>query len=163
MLEQWRPIKGFVIYDISDMGRIRSWRIKKILKNKDRNIVDAYEQICLYVNGIPRHCLIHRLVAIAFIENPLGLPEVNHIDCNKHNNFVENLEWATKSRNIQHSYDIGVHIPPHQRPVVIVETGEIFPSQSAVARHIGGQQSHVGACLRGELRQHKGHTFCYVD
>lgn len=158
--EEWRPINGFVIYDVSDLGRIRNWKRRSVLKNKIR-LIDGYVEICLHLNGKPHTLLVHRIVAIAFLGIPEWGMEVNHIDGNKHNNFVENLEWTTKSKNIQHAYDMGLHIPPHQRPVVIVETGEIFSSQAAVARHIGGQQSHVNACLQGKLPHHKGFTFCY--
>lgn len=62
----------------------------------------------IMVNGEKRYYSVHRLVASYFIENPLQKPEVNHIDGNKKNNNINNLEWVTSSQNIKHSYDTGL-------------------------------------------------------
>ena len=62
----------------------------------------------LYKDGKVKHHYIHRLVAEAFIPNPDNLPEVNHLDCNKFNNSVENLEWCDRKQNLKHSYDKGL-------------------------------------------------------
>lgn len=62
-------------------------------------------------NGRQKMAYIHRLVAGAFIPNPYNLPQVNHIDGNKLNNAVSNLEWVTASKNVQHAYEIGLSNP----------------------------------------------------
>lgn len=67
----------------------------------------GYLVLGLTIKGKIRTKAIHRLVAEAFIENPNNLPEVNHKDCNRLNNSVENLEWITHSENIKYSYTMG--------------------------------------------------------
>lgn len=68
----------------------------------------GYLRVNLYKDGV-RHLLkIHRLMATTFIDNPDGLPQVNHKDGNKENNSVENLEWVTESQNTQHAWDNGL-------------------------------------------------------
>ena len=61
--------------------------------------------------GKPKNCRVNRLVAQHFLPNPDNLPEVNHIDGNKENNHVSNLEWTDRSRNVKHSFDTGLKRP----------------------------------------------------
>lgn len=63
----------------------------------------GYCQVTLYMNGVPKKFYIHRLVATAYLPNPMNYPIVNHIDNNPSNNNVENLEWCTRKHNAQHS------------------------------------------------------------
>lgn len=110
-MEEWREIEGYPMYEISSMGRIRSYysrsrkkekrTIPKILSNKIDRI--GYSFIHLQNEKGRKPLRIHRLVAQAFIPNPQLLPEVNHIDENKQNNCVENLEWISRLNNIRHS------------------------------------------------------------
>lgn len=99
-------------YIISSYGRVIStnYRMTKkphILKDKiDEN---GYHSVCLYHNGIRNTYKVHRLVAEYFIENPDNKPEVNHIDGNKSNNAIWNLEWATRTENMQHAVRTGLH------------------------------------------------------
>lgn len=103
--ENWKPIKGFEkTYEISDLGRVRNSR-NKIMKTYKIN--SGYDAVKFTVNGKRSALLIHRLVALAFIENPEGLKEVNHIDEDKSNNSLFNLEWVSSSQNKQHSLKSG--------------------------------------------------------
>ena len=105
--EQWRVIAQFPNYEISNYGQVRRvWKYHTHLK-KTRLNKYGYEIVNLSKDGINKHCPIHRLVDMAFINNPNNLPEINHIDGNKENNRVDNLEWVSRSENMKHAYSIG--------------------------------------------------------
>lgn len=101
--ERWLDIPGFVgVYQISTHGRLKSFKDGpggRILSNK--NAKGDYLSVILRGTDSVRHTRIHRLVAEAFIPNHENLPEVNHIDGNKQNNRVENLEWVTRAQNVR--------------------------------------------------------------
>ena len=92
-----RDIKGFEgIYAITSCGKVWSYRSKKFIKPYEWK---GYLKVNLYLNGQVKKCRVHRLVAEAYIPNPEGKPQVNHLDENKTNNNVNNLEWATAKEN----------------------------------------------------------------
>jgi hypothetical protein len=100
----WRPISGYEgFYEVSDNGEVRNSRTGRILKQKvERN---GYVRVHLSKDGTARSLLLHRVVANTFIPNPNGLLTVNHLDEDKTNNRLSNLEWANMSR--QNSYGQG--------------------------------------------------------
>lgn len=101
-MEIWRDIEGYEdVYQVSSHGRIR--HKKKGLKLFSE--VNGYYKVCLYDKEKRKyiHYRVHRLVAKAFIENPNNYKEVNHIDEDKHNNNVSNLEWCSREQNLIHS------------------------------------------------------------
>lgn len=99
--EKWKPIKGFDGYFISSFGRIWSNKQKaRFMEPHDAG--RGYLMIGLYIKNKAYHKLVHRLVAEAFIENPLNLPQINHKDEDKHNNRADNLEWCTQKYNINY-------------------------------------------------------------
>ena len=117
--EIWLPVKGYEgLYTVSCQGRIKSLdRIvykkgaayeipSKLLSVTGGNGI--YKQITLFRNGKRNYCSIHRLVCEAFHDNPDNKEQVNHIDGNKQNNYVENLEWCTRSENAIHSIITGL-------------------------------------------------------
>lgn len=106
-MEIWKDIEGFEgIYKINTFGEVYSFIYNKKLKPYDSKsrFHKGYLKVRLYKNGKHYECTIHRLVACMFIENPENKPDVNHKDGNKLNNYVENLEWCTKSENIIHAF-----------------------------------------------------------
>lgn len=106
---EWREIyidKGRTDYLISNTGVVYSKKSKKILKPQLSNC--GYLRVELYINGCSYKKSIHRLVAIAFIPNPLFKPQVNHKNGDKTNNNVSNLEWVTESENEKEAYRIGL-------------------------------------------------------
>ena len=105
-MEIWKDIEGYEgLYQISNLGRVRSLARAttsgKVLKQMKKH---GYMNVCFSKNNVDKYFRVHRLVALAFIPNPENKPTVNHIDGNKANNNVSNLEWATHSENETHSY-----------------------------------------------------------
>jgi hypothetical protein len=111
-MEVWKNIDDY--YRVSNLGNVEScksgyWKpIKKIKLPK------GYIYIGLSNNNKTKHHYVHRLVANAFISNPLSKATVNHINGIKDDNRVENLEWATQAENNKHSYDSGIKKPTNQ-------------------------------------------------
>lgn len=116
IMEKWKDVFGYEgLYQVSDAGRVRSLDINRVdklgrkLKKKGRILkgieVMGYLKVNLWKGGVMKIHAVHRLVAIAFIPNPEGKPQINHKDGNKENNHVSNLEWCTHSENTRHAYD----------------------------------------------------------
>ena len=119
----------------------------------------GYQQV-----GVDGGRLVHRLVAETWIPNPNHYEQVNHIDGNKDNNSVENLEWVTRSQNICHAFRTGLNKGRRKgTPIRIPETGEVFESQHECARRIGGSQAHIWECLAGRRSTYRGYHFEYVE
>ena len=95
--ELFKPIDGYNNYIVSNFGNIKNSKSNRILKFK--NHPKGYKMINLYKNGKFKSFLIHRLVGMAFLENPDNKPMIDHIDENKINNNVKNLRWATNQEN----------------------------------------------------------------
>lgn len=119
MTEIWKDIQGYEgFYQISNLGNVKSLeRVvdkgngilqhrKERIMNK-RESVDGYYIAKLNVNKKSTSIAIHILVARHFIDNPNNYPEVNHKDCNRKNNQVDNLEWCTHQQNVEHSKQLG--------------------------------------------------------
>lgn len=181
MNEIWKTIKGYENYEISNHGRVRSkqWERKhycggtciipeKIMKP---TICErGYERIGLVRNGKQRSVFIHKLVAKAFIPNPLQKPFINHIDCNGLNNFVDNLEWCTQSENVQYAYNIGrcEHaLDKKRKPVVAIKikSDEIlqFKSMNDAGRHFGVGHQAISRCCLGKVKSAYGYKWRFAN
>ena len=105
--EIWAEIEGYGgMYLVSNYGRVMSF-YKGTVRILRPQLSHLYLAVTLLSNGKPKICSVHILVARAFIPNPEGKPEVNHIDGVKLNCFIENLEWVTQSENTKHAFRIG--------------------------------------------------------
>lgn len=118
--EQWKPIKEYNQYEISNFGRIKSLdkicahypKGTRLVKGKiiKQSVCIGYLKITLYKNKKPTSFRVHRLVAQHFIPNPENKPEVNHLKGDKKDNRFWMLEWNTRAENGQHSYDNGLQV-----------------------------------------------------
>lgn len=158
--EKWRPIDGFEsLYEISNLGRVKSLcagrhgnltLIRKTVPDKD-----GYLTVCLKKDKKTYCKKIHRLVAIAFIENPLNLPQINHMDENRQNNSVENLEWCDCKYNNNYNSKPAKHFKPICK---LAEDGTVlatYESVNAAAKDNNIEPSLISPVLRGR-RKHAG-------
>lgn len=101
-METWRDIKGYEgHYQVSNYGNVRSIkRIPVLLKGDFQS--NGYKRVYLWKDGAKKNVLVHRLVALSFLPNPMEYTDVNHIDEDKANNHVENLQWCSHAYNMNY-------------------------------------------------------------
>ena len=152
---QWRTHPEFPHILVSSTGQIMSCRVKNGAF-VPRSLNKSGDYYSVIING--KRKMVHRLVAETYLpcENSDSLV-VNHIDGNKLNNDVRNLEWCTQSDNVKRAYSDGYS--SHSKRVRIIETGEEFVSAAECARHICGNAAEVRKVLRGERLSYKGLHF----
>ena len=160
-MEIWKKIKGFENYEISNLGRVKSNNLKKEKILKFRITKTGYYRVMLQKNCFKKELLVHRLVAEAFIPNKENKKEVNHIDLNKSNNRVENLEWTTRSENIAHSYlngrnKKGKKIIRLSSPIVVYDSIKIASIENNVS------ESSISQNLRGISKFSNGYKYKYL-
>lgn len=161
MEEIWKSIKGYEgLYEVSNFGRIRSYHNNKHGLSKEPKIITGlnglYPTILLSKENIRKTYSIHRLVAEHFLDNPLKLKEVNHIDGDKMNNCVTNLEWASHKGNMHHA---SVHDLFGQcKKVYCIEDDIVFNSITEFGKHIGLKQPRA-SIIANKLHEYKGKTY----
>lgn len=154
-LEYWRIIPSFPVYSASNYGRIRNngtGRIMHVFTNPR-----GYLTLTLRKDNTQVTKSVHRLVAEAFLGGPHPGLDVNHIDGDKTNNCIENLEWCTREDNVRHAVHTGLRPGPRRRAVRIVETGEVFESIRECAKYLGVDGSCISWALRHSGTYHGYH------
>lgn len=129
-MEKWIDIKGYEgIYQISDKGRVKSFRCgkEKIMKPTARK-ADGRLALSLRKNNMPEYFKVHQLVGNHFLEKTKEKNEINHIDGNFINNNFENLEWCTRKENMNHAFKTGL--------TVIGLPGESNPNAKLTANEV---------------------------
>lgn len=167
----WKPVVGYEgLYEVSNCGKVRSVEhytnghhlmAKELTPKKS----GRYFYVKLYKNAKPRTIRLHRIVAEAFVPNPMRKPQVNHIDGNKENNSASNLEWCTQAENNRHAIDNGL-----QNPRIMIEAtkkrvrqfsmdGKLikeWDSLTDAASKLGLQVSNISHCCKGRIRSTGG-------
>ena len=188
MEEIWKNIKGYPNYQVSNMGRIKRLstgyyrRTEKILKPQLQN--NGYLHIKLSQKDKTKCILVHRLVAQVFIPNPNNLPQVNHINEDKTDNRVENLEWCTQKYNINYGNGISKRVKTNKENGTYKKIGEInskirsksilqFSKDNSfirrwdcimdVQRELGYDNKQICSCLKNRQKTAKGFKWVYAD
>lgn len=175
MVEEWRDIKGYEgMYQVSDAGLVRSLDREvngKFLKGRILSCYSkhTYPAVVLCNEKGKKHVRVHRIVAETFLENPYNLPEVNHIDGNKNNNHVDNLEWCTHRENAEHAWRTGLTPPP---PAEFPRKVEMYAGDYKLATfcsiEIVGQITRISCedickCCKGKRKTAGGYKWKYKE
>lgn len=161
--EVWMKIKETSYhYEISNLGNVRNSNTLKLLKTKDNSC--GYKYVGIRINKRKNKTMffIHRLMALYFIENPNNYPCVNHIDGNKKNNSIDNLEWCTKSYNTLHAVKIGLiktkKINQYDKDNTFIKT---WKSISEAQKYY--KNNHICECCKGKRKTASGYIWKYVN
>jgi len=167
-MEIWKVVPDHKNHYISSLGRVRG---PNGIKGKPSNKRD-YDRISIKLEGRTTTRLVHRLVASAFIDNPLSLPQVNHKDGDKQNNHIENLEWCTLSHNMKHAVGNNLLVQKkgidhkRTRPVIGVKkdgsVGVVLFGASQMSAS-GFNPCNIATSLTGGQKSHRGYFWEYAS
>ena len=171
--EVWKDIPQYEgLYQVSNVGRVKALPRERVNHTGGRWIQpelilstsftkDGYEKVSLHTKNHKRKTeRIHRLVALAFIPNPEGKPEVNHINCIRHDNRVENLEWCSHQENCAYTSVCG---NKSDKLIQCIETQQIFNTSTEAAKVNGGDAGNIRKAAREYNRSVYGFHYIYIE
>ena len=157
-MNNWYPIKGWEgLYEINKNGEVRNAKNKNTIVGDINNC--GYYRVSLYNQGQSKRYFRHRLVAEQFLDKPEGKDFVNHIDGDKSNNSLENLEWVSQSENEKHAFENGLKQKTNKPFIIEFVNGDIkeYENQYVCAKEIGCSQSSVKNWLNGQRNPRPGY------
>lgn len=178
MEEIWKDIKGYEgLYQVSSLGNVKSLNYRRTGKEKkiSKGVnSEGYEYIRLFKQNKQLYTSVHRIVAETFIPNPENKEQVNHIDGNKKNNKVENLEWCTQTENIRHAMRtgllniIGSNNGSSRKVQQLDSNGKIlkqFDTIIEAGRYLGVKCQPTGiiSVCKGRKKTAYGYKWAYVE
>lgn len=169
-MEIWKDIKGYEgLYQVSNLGRVKSLtrtykcsRIKEHIVEPHIEKVSGYYKFVLWKQGKFKNHFLHRIVAISFLDNPNNYPIINHIDGDKLNNSIDNLEWCTRKENVQHAYKNGLMTTKKVCKCDINDNViEIYESIKEATRK--NKTTHIVDCCKGKRNTAGGFKWKYYE
>ena len=157
-----KQIEGYENYAITEDGKVWSYNRDKFMKTRFNR--SGYEVVNLYADGMCKTFSVHRLVAQAFIPNPNDYSQINHIDGDKENNNISNLEWCTAGQNNIHAIENGLRKEKNYiRKIHCIETGIVYDSIAKAARATKTPTTSIWYCLKGKQKTANLFHWEYVD
>lgn len=184
MEEIWKDIQGFEgHYQVSNLGRVKSLArtrksgygsMSKVNERFLKSKIDRYGYVAytLCKDNKMSYYTSHKLVATAFIINPNYYSQINHINGNKLDNSVENLEWCNNSHNMKEAYRLGLSKPRKSaenvlsKKVVMIKDGVVvktFDSLTDAGAYCGVLKTAIGNCLKGRSKTCAGYEWMYYE
>ena len=159
------------LYQVSNFGRVKSLKNKKSKNQYKKEAMmtpykdDRYLRIGLVKNGKTKTFRVHRLVAEMFIPNLNNLSDINHIDEDRLNNHVSNLEWCTSSYNVNYGTRNKRVADKLSKKVIGINKKEIkviVLKSTRQGNKYGFNNSHISECCKGNRKSHKGYKWYYL-
>jgi hypothetical protein len=189
--EIWKDVAGFEgHYMVSSIGNVKSvdkkvkggksgLKLKKGKILKQITTYRGYKRVSMSRDGKSKHFFVHRLMAIAFLENPENKPYINHKDGKKINNVIDNIEWCTPQENSIHLYHVLKYsLPPESRersneyqrkrmvalgkPIKCIEDNALYISVQQAADTYGITRRGIRWLIQNNKTSKSGKTFCYA-
>ena len=160
-VETFVKIEGFENYEVSNLGKVRNIKSGRILKPHLNH--NGYLKHHLYKHNKLKELFLHRIIAIAFIDNPEEKPQVNHIDENKLNNDLSNLEWCTVRENLIHGTRTKRVAEKLSQKVIQLDLNDNvlneFESMRQAERETGVSVGNISSCCNGKTKSAGGYKW----